>query len=152
MDTDERYMWEVLTLAQAAGERGEIPIAAVVVHEGKIIARASNEKEARQDATAHAEILALQVAARHLGRWRLTDATLYCNLEPCPMCGGAMVNSRLSRLVYGCSDAKAGAAGSIIDLVRYPGLNHQLEVKRGVLETDCQELLSSYFKRLRESQ
>lgn len=147
---DERYMIEVLELAELAGEAGEIPVAALVVYKDEIIARAVNEKEARQDATFHAELIALQAAARKLGRWRLTKATLYCNLEPCPMCAAAMVNSRLTTLVYGCDDSKGGAAGSVIDLVRYPGLNHQLQVRRGVLEEECKALLSDYFKQLRE--
>ncbi|MDO4540474.1 MAG: tRNA adenosine(34) deaminase TadA [Syntrophomonadaceae bacterium] len=147
---DELYMWEVLELAELAAGVGEMPIAALAVYEDEIIARAINEKEARQDATFHAELLALQAAADELGRWRLKDVTLYCNLEPCPMCAGAMVNSRLGTLVYGSDDPKAGAAGSIIDLVRYPGLNHHLQVRRGVLEAECQALLSDYFSNLRE--
>lgn len=146
---DERYMQEVLDLAQLAGDTGEIPIAALAVYDGAVIARAVNEKEARQDATFHAELLALQAAAEQLNRWRLTGVTLYCNLEPCPMCAGAMLNSRLTTLVYGAGDPKAGCAGSVIDLVRYPGLNHQLQVRRGILQEECQALLSDYFRRLR---
>lgn len=138
-----------LHLAQQAAMLGEIPIGAVVVYEDEVIAWAHNEKEARNDATAHAEILALQRAAKYLDRWRLTGATLYCNLEPCPMCAGAMINTRLSRLVYGAKDPKAGSAGSALDLLRYPGLNHQVEVEQGILEEECIQLLSSFFEDLR---
>ena len=146
---DEVYMRLALALAYQAEQRGEIPIGAVVVHDDEVISWAVNEKEQRNDATAHAEILALQRAALVLGRWRLSDVTLYCTLEPCSMCAGAMVNSRLGRLVYGTRDVKAGAAGSIIDLVRYPGLNHQVEVTEGVLRQECTDVLSSFFTGLR---
>jgi tRNA(adenine34) deaminase len=138
-----------LALAYQAGLEGEIPIGAVAVWEDEVISWATNEKEQRADATAHAEILALQRAAQVLGRWRLTDVTLYCTLEPCSMCAGAMVNTRLGKLVYGARDVKAGAAGSIIDLVRYPGLNHQVAITEGVLRQECADLLSSFFTGLR---
>jgi tRNA(adenine34) deaminase len=138
-----------LALAYQAGLKGEIPIGAVAVHQDEVISWAANEKEQRADATAHAEILALQRAAQVLGRWRLSDVTLYCTLEPCIMCAGAMVNARLGKLVYGDRDLKAGAAGSIIDLVRYPGLNHQVAITEGVLRQECAELLSSFFTDLR---
>jgi tRNA(adenine34) deaminase len=146
---DELYMRLALQQAEKAYELGEIPIGALVVCQDEVIAWAHNEKEALKDATAHAEILALQRAARYLGQWRLNGATLYCTMEPCPMCAGAMVNSRLSRLVYGCIDDKAGSAGSILDIVRHPALNHQVEVKPGVLEEECAEVLSRFFTDLR---
>ena len=146
---DELYMRLALHLAQRAQYKGEVPIGALVVHDDEVIAWAYNEKEQRQDATAHAEMLALQRAAEYLQRWRLTGATLYCTLEPCPMCAGAMINTRLSRLVYGCRDFKAGSAGSIIDLLRYPGLNHQVNICPGILEEECAEILSSFFTDLR---
>ena len=146
---DEVYMRLALALAYQAGLKGEIPIGAVAVHQDEVISWAANEKEQRADATAHAEILALQRAAQVLGRWRLSDVTLYCTLEPCIMCAGAMVNARLGKLVYGARDLKAGAAGSIIDLVRYPGLNHQVAITEGVLRQECAELLSSFFTDLR---
>jgi tRNA(adenine34) deaminase len=147
--SDEIYMRLALALAQKACVAGEIPIGAVMVQDDEIISWASNEKEFREDATAHAEMLAMQRAARYLGRWRLSDITMYCTLEPCAMCAGAMVNARLGRLVFGARDPKAGAAGSIFDLVRFPGLNHQVEITTGVLERECADTLSSFFADLR---
>lgn len=138
-----------LNLAYQAYLRGEVPIGALVVYEDEIIAWAHNEKELRQDSTAHAELLAMQQAARYLGRWRLTGATLYSTLEPCAMCAGAMINSRLERLVFASPDSKTGAAGSVIDLVRYPGLNHQVKVEFGVLEEESTQLLRRFFAGLR---
>lgn len=138
-----------LQLAREAMQAGEIPIGAVIVAGNNIIAQARNEKESCNDATAHAELLALQQAAFSQKNWRLSEATLYCTLEPCAMCAGAMVNARLGRLVYGARDSKAGAAGSILDVVRFPGLNHQVQVKAGVLEEDCARLLSEFFADLR---
>ena len=140
-----------LKLAEEACAAGEIPVGAVAVHNGQVIASGRNEKELRQDATAHAELLVLQRAAGHLQKWRLEGVTLYCTLEPCPMCAGAMINARIKRLVYGCRDEKAGAAGSVIDLVRYPGLNHQVEVVEGVLQEDCARLLSEFFLNMRKN-
>lgn len=142
-------MKKVLHLAKKAAEKQEIPVGAIVVFEQKIIAAAYNHKETWQDAIAHAEVLALQQAVRYLRQWRLTGATLYCNLEPCPMCAGAMINARLSRLVYGAHDNKHGAAGSVTDLLRFPGFNHQVEVTAGVLATESQELLQKFFTQLR---
>jgi tRNA(adenine34) deaminase len=142
-------MRHALEEAREAYKRGEIPVGAIVVHNGKIIARAHNEKESYQDATAHAEILALQRAARHLGHWRLNESVLYCTLEPCVMCAGAMVNVRLGHLVYGVTDPKAGSAGSIYDIVRSPALNHQVVVEGGVLKEECSELLKRFFASLR---
>jgi tRNA(adenine34) deaminase len=146
---EEIYMRLALQLAAEAYEAGEIPIGAVAVYQGQVIAKARNEKELRQDATAHAEMLVMQRAAQHLQRWRLEGVTLYCTLEPCPMCAGAMVNTRIKRLVYGSRDDKAGAAGSVIDLVRYPGLNHQVEVVEGILQEECSQLLTEFFDNLR---
>ncbi len=145
----EDFMRHALEEAREAYKRGEIPVGAIVVHNGKIIARAHNEKESYQDATAHAEILALQRAARHLGHWRLNESVLYCTLEPCVMCAGAMVNVRLGHLVYGVTDPKAGSAGSIYDIVRSPALNHQVVVEGGVLKEECSELLKRFFASLR---
>lgn len=142
-------MRHALEEAREAYKRGEIPVGAIVVHNGKIIARAHNEKESYQDATAHAEMLALQRAARHLGHWRLNESVLYCTLEPCVMCAGAMVNVRLGHLVYGVTDPKAGSAGSIYDIVRSPALNHQVVVEGGVLKEECSELLKRFFASLR---
>ncbi|MDD3269302.1 MAG: tRNA adenosine(34) deaminase TadA [Syntrophomonadaceae bacterium] len=148
---DEVYMRQALEMASRAYQMGEIPIGAIVVAKGEIIAEAHNEKELRQDATAHAELLALQRAAAHLGHWRLNEATLYCTLEPCVMCAGAMVNTRLGRLVFGSWDVKAGAAGSIFDLLRSKALNHQVIVEPGVLEAECSELLKKFFITMRKN-
>ncbi len=144
-------MQMALKLAEEAYAAGEIPVGAVAVLDGKVIATGRNEKELRQDATAHAELLVLQRAAEHLQKWRLDGVILYCTLEPCPMCAGAMINARIKRLVYGCRDEKAGAAGSVIDLVRYPGLNHQVEVVEGVLREDCARLLREFFLNMRKN-
>ncbi len=149
MIRDELYMQLALQLARQAAAKGEIPVGAVIVQDDEIIAWAYNEKEIRQDATAHAEMLAMEMAAKHLGSWRLSQATMYCNLEPCPMCAGAMINTRLKRLVYASRDPKAGAAGSVIDLVRYPGLNHQVEIRSGVLQEESSKLLKEFFTDLR---
>jgi tRNA(adenine34) deaminase len=149
--TDEQYMWLALELARTAGRAGEIPVGAVVVCRNELVSFAHNRKERELDATAHAELLALRAAAKALGRWRLTGATLYTTLEPCPMCAGAMLNARLSRLVYAARDDKAGAAGSVIDLLRYPGLNHQVEITSGLLEAEASALLRAYFCRLRDT-
>ena len=146
---DELYMRLALGLAYQAYCNNEIPIGAVIVYDDQIIAWSHNQKEMRQDATAHAELLALQGAAKYLGQWRLKEATMYCTLEPCAMCAGAMVNSRLGRLVYAARDPKAGAAGSIMDLLRYSGLNHQVEVEYGVLEEESSQLLKQFFADLR---
>lgn len=149
---DKLYMRLALCLAHRAYQMGEIPVGALVVRDDRIVGWAHNEKETRQDATAHAELLALQRAARLLGDWRLTGATLYSTLEPCPMCAGAMLNARIDRLVYAARDDKAGCAGSVIDMVRYPGLNHQLQVEYGILESDSRELLQRFFQERREVQ
>jgi tRNA(adenine34) deaminase len=146
----ERWMREALAEAQQAGEAGEIPVGAVVVWRGEIIGRGHNAREALHDPTAHAEILALRAAAQALGGWRLAGATLYCTLEPCCMCAGALVNARVATLVYAVRDPKAGAAGSVYDLVRSPWLNHRLQVIGGVLAEEAQALLQRFFAALRE--
>jgi len=120
-------------------------VGAVVVKEGQIIARAFNQVELLKDATAHAEMLALTQAEEAVGDWRLTDCTLYVTKEPCPMCAGAIVHVRLARVVYGASDPKAGAAGSALNLLQFPTLNHQCEITRGVREAECRELLQTFF-------
>ena len=145
MPFDESFMREALLQAKQAVEQGEVPIGCVVVQDGAIIARAHNLRETWQDPTAHAEILALREAARKLGRWRLTGATLYATMEPCAMCAGALVLARVDRLVYGCPDPKAGACGSVFDIVREPQLNHRIEVGIGVLEEECQSVLKEFF-------
>jgi len=145
----ERWMREALAEARAAATVGEIPIGAVVVWNGAIIGRGHNRKETSADPTAHAEIVALREAAVNRRTWRLAGATLYCTLEPCVMCAGAMVNARIDRLVYGLRDPKAGAAGSVYDIVRSPWLNHRLQVQAGILADDIRALMESFFAGLR---
>jgi len=145
MKRHEAYMEIALSLAQEAKENGEIPVGAIVVVDGEIIAEARNEKEMRGDATAHAEMLALQRAAQKLGHWRLADATMYVTLEPCSMCAGAMIQARLGRLVFGAYDAKAGAAGSIVDLLDHPAFNHRVIVRSGVKADECGQILKDFF-------
>jgi tRNA(adenine34) deaminase len=146
---DELYMRLALEQAQLAYERGEIPVGAVAVHRGQVIAQAYNTKEQDKDPTAHAEMAAMRIAARALGGWRLVDVTLYCTMEPCPMCAGTMVQARLPRLVYALDDPKAGAAGSIVDLLNHPQLNHQVLVTSGVLATQASAMLDCFFRDLR---
>jgi tRNA(adenine34) deaminase len=148
-DQDERFMQMAIREAIAAEERGDVPIGAVIVKDGQIIGKAHNQREMLQDPTAHAEMLALTQAAERMGSWRLEGCTIYVTLEPCPMCAGALVLGRVARLVYGCDDPKAGACGSIYDIVRDSRLNHRLEVRKGVLADDCASLLSAFFRRRR---
>ena len=131
--------------AERALEHDDVPIGAVVVHGDEVIARGHNEREARGDPTAHAEIIALRSAARVLGSWRVLDSTLYVTLEPCAMCAGAIVLSRVPRVVFGCTDPKAGAAGSVLDVLGEPRLNHRPEVVGGVLADRCSALLVAFF-------
>lgn len=135
--------------AEKAFSEGEVPVGAIVVINGEVIARARNKRESFFDPTAHAEIIALRRAARKIKNWRLSDATLYVTKEPCAMCGGAMVNARLGRLVYGCSDSKGGAVQSLYQLLSDKRLNHQVEVIRGVLEEECALLLKKFFQERR---
>lgn len=146
---DEKFMREALSEARAAAAVGEVPIGAVVVRAGEIVARAHNRRELDQDPSAHAEFAALCAAAQSLGRWRLSDCTVYVTLEPCCMCAGLMVNARVGRCVYGAADAKAGALGSLYDLNADSRLNHRFNVTAGVLADECREVLSSYFAGLR---
>lgn len=148
-EIDEKFMREALAEARAAAAVGEVPIGAVVVRDGEIVARAHNRRELDQDPSAHAELAALCAAAQALGRWRLSDCTVYVTLEPCCMCAGLMVNARVGRCVYGAADAKAGALGSLYDLNADSRLNHRFNVTAGVLADECRELLSSYFGGLR---
>jgi len=146
---DAAWMREALAEAERALAHGDVPIGAVAVRDGAIVGRGHNRKEVDADPTAHAEMIALQEAARSLGGWRLVGVTLYCTLEPCPMCAGAMVLARLPRLVYGAADPKAGAAGSVIELLRDLRLNHQVAVTGGVLAEESQALLERFFAELR---
>ena len=142
---EERHMRAALAAAQRALEHDDVPIGAVVVHQGVIIASAHNERERRGDPTAHAEILALRAAAGELGSWRVLDSVLYVTLEPCAMCAGAIVLARVPRVVFGCADPKAGAAGSVLDVLGEPRLNHRPVVAGGLLADDCAALLTAFF-------
>lgn len=147
---DAGFMKEALKEAQAAFDAGEVPIGAVLVDPaGAIVARAHNMRETWRDGTAHAEIIALREAAKKLGRWRLSGLTLYVTIEPCPMCAGALVMSRVDRVVYGATDAKAGACESLFNIVGHPALNHQLEMRAGVLEDECRAIMKRFFQERR---
>ena len=142
---DEYFMHLALREAERALEHDDVPIGAVVVREGEVVATAHNERELRQDPTAHAELIALREAARAAGSWRVLDSALYVTLEPCAMCAGAIVLARVPRVVFGASDPKAGACGSVLDVLSEPRLNHRPEVAGGLLATECGELLSGFF-------
>ena len=135
-----------MAVAADAAAAGDVPIGAVIVRDGELLARASNRTERDRDPTAHAEVLAIRAASRLLGRWRLDDCALYVTIEPCAMCAGAIVLARLERLVFGAWDAKAGMVGSVADIVRHEKLNHQPEVVAGVLADDCGEMVSAFFR------
>lgn len=147
---DEFFMGEALAEARMAALRDEVPVGAVIVRDGEIIARAGNRRESDKMALAHAETLAIMDACRALGGWRLPRCTLYVTLEPCPMCAGAIVNSRIERVVYGASDMKAGAFGSVLDLNSF-SLNHHPEITSGVMAVECAAVLSDYFKEKRKN-
>lgn len=142
-------MRKALLEARKAYGKDEAPIGAVVVRDGKVIARGHNTKELKQDATLHAEMTAIRKASRKLGTWRLTDCDMYVTLEPCAMCAGAIIQARIRRLVIGAMDPKAGAAGSVIDLLKVDGFNHRVEVLYGVLGDECSRILKDFFKELR---
>ncbi|HUJ79763.1 MAG TPA: tRNA adenosine(34) deaminase TadA [Nitrospiria bacterium] len=146
---DQTMMESALCEAREALVHGDVPIGAVIVRHGAIIARGHNRRECDQDPTAHAELIALRQAAAVLGRWRLSDCTLYVTLEPCAMCAGALVLARVDRLVYGCDDPKAGACGSVMDLTRESRLNHRIDVLRGVSDEECGRLLRDFFSERR---
>ncbi|MBK8170643.1 MAG: nucleoside deaminase [Sandaracinaceae bacterium] len=146
---DERFMRIALEEAKLAGARGEVPVGAVYVHDGNVIARGHNLRETMQDPSAHAEFLSMRDAARAVGSWRLIDVTCYVTLEPCPMCAGALVNARVPRVVYGCDDPKAGALHSLFQLGSDTRLNHRYEITRGVLAEECAALLSEFFAAIR---
>ena len=147
--SDEYYMKAALRQANKALDKDEVPIGAVIVFDGKIIARGHNGREATNDATAHAEMAAIRQACRKLGSWRLIGCGLFVTLEPCPMCAGAIVLARFDRVVFGAWDPKAGACGSVMDVTQHPSLNHRPAVTPGVLEGECSALLSNFFKQLR---
>jgi len=144
--SDELWMEEALREAQRALEAGEVPIGAVVVLDGKVVGRGSNRNITDSDPTAHAEILALRQAGAQVGNHRLEDCELFATIEPCPMCAGAMVHARLKRLIYGANDPKAGAVGSVMEVLNHPKLNHRMEVRAGVLAGRSAELLQEFFR------
>jgi tRNA(adenine34) deaminase len=145
MQTEIQFMQEALAEARSAAEAGEVPIGAVLVHDGKILARSGNRTIRDCDPTAHAEVVALREAARLLRNYRLADTTLYVTIEPCSMCAGAIIQARVPRLVYGADDPKGGAVRSCLEILSHPRLNHQVEVTSGVLAADCSAILQSFF-------
>jgi len=147
---DEFFMHEALRQAQKAYAADEVPVGAVVVREGKIIARAHNQVELLKDATAHAEMLALTQAEAAVGDWRLTDCDLYVTKEPCAMCAGALVHTRVRRVIFACTDPAAGAAGSMMNLLQMPAFNHRCEITSGVLQKECAAILQVFFRKRRE--
>ena len=149
MSDDQKYMKIALAEAQKAAELGEIPIGAVLVLDGEIISKAHNMRETWKDATAHAEMIVIREACEKLDRWRLSGATLYVTIEPCPMCAGAIVMSRISRLVYGSPDSKAGAAESLFNVVNNPALNHMVDVVSGVCTEECTKAMKDFFRKRR---
>ncbi len=144
-----RYMQEAISEARLALAAGEVPVGAIIVWEGQIVGRGHNRREQCNDPTAHAEVLAIRDAAERLGRWRLTGATIYVTLEPCPMCAGAIVNARLSTLVFGAYDPRAGAVVSLMNLVQDQRLNHSVKVYDGICQRECSDLLRDFFSKLR---
>jgi tRNA(adenine34) deaminase len=148
--SDELWMEEALRSAQRALEAGEVPVGAVVVHSGRIVARGWNRNLADNDPTGHAEIIALREAGRILGNHRLGDCELFATIEPCAMCAGALIHARIRRLVYGADDPKAGAAGSVLSIINHPGLNHRMEVRSGVLAGKSAEMLQEFFRKRRQ--
>ncbi len=142
-------MREALRMANKAVEADEVPVGAVIVHAGKIIGRAYNQVELLKDATAHAEMLALTQAEAAVGDWRLTDCDLYVTKEPCAMCAGAIVHTRIRRVIFGCADPRAGAAGSVLNLLQLPSFNHRCDIASGVLQDDCTAILQDFFRHKR---
>src|SRR6266496_1731507 len=149
---DENFMREALRQAQKANEAGEVPVGAVIVRAGKIIGRAHNQVELLKDATAHAEMLALTQAEAAIGDWRLTECDLYVTKEPCAMCAGALVHTRIRRVIFGCTDPAAGAAGSVMNLLQMPRFNHQCDIASGVLQDECGAILQNFFRKHRDQQ
>lgn len=147
---EEKYMKEALKEAQRAYEKLEIPVGAIIVKDNKIIARAHNLKETKKDTTNHAEILAIQKASKKLGAWRLNDCEMYVTLEPCSMCAGAIINSRIKKIYIGALDERTGAAGSVLNLFEDYKFNHKVEVEKGILKEECENILKSFFKELRK--
>lgn len=150
MNEKELFMIEALKEAKKAYKKLEIPVGAVIVKDGEIIARAHNQKETKLDTTKHAEMVAIQKASKKLGQWRLLDCEMYVTLEPCTMCAGAIINSRIKKIYIGTSDEKTGAVGSVLNLFDDYTFNHKVEYEKGILQKECEELLKKFFKELRE--
>ena len=150
MTQEEKYMKEAIRQAKKAAAVGDVPIGCVIVHEDKIIARGYNRRNTDKNPLAHAEVAAIKKASKKLGDWRLEECTLYVTLEPCQMCAGAIVQSRIPRVVVGCMNPKAGCAGSVLNLLDIPAFNHQVHITKGILEEECSQMLSGFFKELRE--
>ena len=148
-DEHERYMQAALREAECASEAGEVPVGCIIVHDGRIIGKAHNQRETLQDPTAHAEIIAITQAAAHLKSWRLEDARLYVTLEPCPMCAGAIILSRLAEVHFGATDPKAGCCGTLMNLLEDKRFNHQPLVTSGLLESECGGILTAFFQQIR---
>ena len=149
-NSEQRWMREALAQARAAQDGGEVPIGAVVVRDGEIIGRGQNSVITAHDPTAHAEILALREAAKHVGNYRLSECEMYATLEPCAMCAGALVHARVAKLVYASTDPKAGAAGSVLNVINHEALNHRIEVVSGILAEESSELLQNFFRAWRK--
>ena len=147
---EEKYMKEAIRQAKKAGKLDEVPIGCVIVRDGKIIARGYNRRNTEKSTLAHAEIQAIRKASKVIGDWRLEDCTMYITLEPCQMCAGAIVQARIPRVVIGSRNPKAGCAGSILDLLHVPAFNHQVKLEEGVLQEECSEMLTSFFRELRK--
>lgn len=150
MEQTQKYMKEALKQAQKAYEKGEIPVGAIIVKQNKIIARAYNEKETKQDTTKHAEIIAIQKASKKLKTWRLTDCEMYVTLEPCSMCAGALIQARLKKVYIGTMDKKTGSCGSVLNLLEDYTFNHKVEIETGIIQKECEDLLKKFFKELRQ--
>lgn len=151
MNQDEKYMREAIKQAKKAYEMNEVPIGCVIVCEDKIIGRGYNRRTTDKNPLAHAEMIAIKKASKKVGDWRLEDCTMYVTLEPCQMCSGAIVQSRMKRVVVGCMNAKAGCAGSILNLLQMDEFNHQVELETGILEEECSLLMKNFFKELRKA-
>ena len=150
IQSDEYFMQDAIRQAVKAYEADEVPVGAVIVRNGRVIARAWNQMEMLNDATAHAEMLALTAAEAAAGDWRLNDCTLYVTKEPCPMCAGAIVHCRLARVVFGAPDPKGGAAGGAMNILQFPSLNHECDITPGIMESDCRSLLQTFFEEKRK--
>lgn len=150
MEYKEKFMKEALKEAQKAYDKLEVPVGAVIVKDGKVIARAHNLKETKFDTTKHAEILAIQKASKKLNSWRLLDCEMYVTLEPCSMCAGALINSRVKKVYIGANDEKTGAVGSVFNLLEDYTFNHKVEVEKGILKNECEDILKRFFKMLRK--